>query len=217
MVPAPGSTAGTAIRRNIGNLGSIYDLAGSYDAFQTAQAAQQFSSNLPLYDVTNQQQMQNIYDWSQGKLGEDVIGALWQAGAERGLGRGAAEIDPNANAAYLRALGLTSYDVQQRAVPMFTEAMARTPRAELFKPESMMISPQMEQEAEYWADLYASMPDPRAAALEEEARLRRGINLGQGRTGGTQGSTWTSGVTTRHIPGAPGGGSGVGTLADWWS
>lgn len=193
MVPAPGTTAATAIRRNIGNLGGIYDLAGSMNMFSNAQAAQQLSQNLPLYDEVNRAQMENIQDWSEGIVSPDVINLLAQQAAERGGGGGQAEWSPNANAAYLRALGLTSQGLQRDAVGAFTEAIGRTPRGPMLDTSKFLISPQEEQEAEYWSNLYASMPNPQASAMAQRNLLNQGLQAGRG--GGFT-SSWGSGSST---------------------
>mgnify|MGYP001564777869 FL=1 len=56
-----------------------------------------------------------------GQLSPDVINQIAQRAAERGAGRGIVAGSPNANAAYLAAIGKTSYDVQQAGQRAFEE------------------------------------------------------------------------------------------------
>jgi hypothetical protein len=67
----------------------------------------------PKLDALTNQSLKNIGSGLQGQLSPDVIAGLTQRGAERGISVGSNS--PNAGAAILRAMGLTSMDVQQAA------------------------------------------------------------------------------------------------------
>lgn len=67
----------------------------------------------PKLDALTNQSLKNIGSGLRGELSQDVIQGLTQRGAERGLTVGSNS--PNAGAAMLRAMGLTSMDVQQAA------------------------------------------------------------------------------------------------------
>lgn len=76
-----------------------------------------------------------------GQVPADVISLLQQQGAERGAATGMAPGSPNANAAYLRALGLTSIDQQQRGEANLTSALGRNPGAPIVDPSRFVMTP----------------------------------------------------------------------------
>lgn len=76
-----------------------------------------------------------------GKVPADVIALLQQQGAERGAATGMDVSSPNANAAYLRALGLTSLQEQQAGQANLTAALGRNPGAPLTDPSRFVMTP----------------------------------------------------------------------------
>jgi hypothetical protein len=81
-----------------------------------------------------------IEDQLLGKVPEDVISLLGQQAAERGIATGMPG-SGNMNAAYLRALGLTSIGQQQQGQQNLSAAYARNPAAPIMNAESMVITP----------------------------------------------------------------------------
>lgn len=75
-----------------------------------------------------------------GRVPPDVIRMLQQSAAERGVGQGISG-SPNENAAYLRALGLTSLDLQKTGQENLTAALSRNPAARTFNPQEYMTTP----------------------------------------------------------------------------
>jgi hypothetical protein len=179
QVPLPPATAQEAITGNIGNLGSIYGLGAGLNQFQTAQAARQLQQNLPGYQGMITQSSGNIGQMLAGQVPSDVVTNLIQGAAERGIMTGSPG-SPNANSALLRALGLTSLGLQQTGEQELTQAIGRTPRPALFQPESMLVSPEQQQAAQYAQALYTAAPDPTAAAQASLATAGAGLRAGLG-------------------------------------
>lgn len=182
-VPDPVLSGNQAIAGNIANLGGIFDLAGGVNDFQTEQLLKQYSAGLPDYQALTQKASANIANELAGVVPPDVINQISQAAAERGVASGS-YMDPNSNAAYLKALGLTSLGLQQQGQSDLTAAVKRTPTAGLFNPQTMFVSPEQEQAAQMAANLYAAAPDPAQAAAEAERKALEGLKAGQGAAGG---------------------------------
>lgn len=175
--PSPTTTAAEAVSGNIGNLAGLYGLAGSVNAFNQAQAALGLERNLPGYGGMVAQSSRNIGAELAGQVEPDVLNELITTGAERGILTGGG---PNANAAWLRALGLTSQGQQQRGEANLTGAIARTPQAPLFNPATFFVTPEQQQAAAMHAATVAATPVPAQAAAAQEAAANRGLARGFG-------------------------------------
>lgn len=162
-VPNPIATAGQAVGGDIANLGQIYDLSKSVNSFNQGQLLNQYQSAIPNYSGMIAQQSGNIGQELQGQVPSDVINQIMQQAAERGIMTGSPG-GPNSNAAYLRALGLTSLGVQQQGTENLKTAIGEAPVAQPFDVSKMFITPEQQQQAQMAANLYASAPDPTAAA-----------------------------------------------------
>ena len=104
----------------------------------SGQANLALSRGLPQYGRLASQSSQNILGLLRGQVPEDVTQQIQQRGAERGVAMGSPG-SPNANAAWLRALGLTSLGLQQQGEQNLTGAVARTPIPELWNPLSLYV------------------------------------------------------------------------------
>lgn len=113
-----------------------------------------------------------------GSVPMDVQNLLAQQAAERGIGGVGAGTGQNVNAAYLRALGLTSLGQEQAGQQNLSAAYARNPAAPIFDPSSMLLTPSQSAQLELG---YQSEAD--RVALER-ARLAAEAARGGGRTGG---------------------------------
>lgn len=82
--------------------------------------------NLPGYQAMASKDTANIQANLGGYLAPDVLTMIQQQAAERGVATGGPG-SANTDAAYLRALGLTSLQLQQLGHQQLTEAMQRTP------------------------------------------------------------------------------------------
>ncbi len=165
LVPDPLSSAHTAITGNTQNLGNLYGLAGGLNQFNEQQLIDQLVQGLPGYQANIGQASANTASNLAGQLPPDVIRQMQIRAAERGI----AAPGPNANAAYLAAIGRNSLDLQNLGDQQLTAQIARTPKAPLYDPSQMFVQPDQIQQAASAANLYASAPNPAAAAAE---RLR---------------------------------------------
>lgn len=178
-VPSPAGTQAAAIGGNIGNLGSLYGLTGSLNTQIAQQAALPYQLNLPNYGAMTGQSSGNILSQLQGQVPQDVSNQLQQMAAERGISTGSIG-SPNANTALLRSLGLTSLGLQQQGEQNLTGAIQRTPTGQQFNPQSFLVTPQQQQEAQYLASLYQAAPNPAAAAHAGLKEAQSGLAAGLG-------------------------------------
>lgn len=194
-VSDPNASANAAIWGNLGNLSSIFNLAGGINQFGAQQAAGQYEANLPGYDALNRQSSENILSDLAGTVSPDVMALLAQTAAERGGASGITG-SPNSNAALLRALGLTSDALKARGQTELTGAIQRTPTSPLFNVASMLTTPDQQQAAQTYANLLAASPQPAAAAAAAIANAQKGLAAGQAAT--------HSGTTVGQSQGLPG-------------
>lgn len=170
QVPSPGDTAAGAIGWNLENLPAIHNILNDIDP-------------------TIGTRRGIIDDKLAGMVPEDVEYLLAQRAAERGIGGG------SVNADYLKALGLTSIG-QQREGAQEAGALAN----EVFGIQSpMFVTPGQAQEAQYLANLMASMPDPAAAGALAIALQRMGMRAGSG-AGNVPGAPPSPGGGAKAIP-----------------
>lgn len=227
VVPDPSSSASTAITGDISNLADLYDLAKSVNQFNTGQALSQYQSNLPNYDAMVSQSSQNILNNLQGKISDDVVSQLTQNAAERGVATGLGTGSANYNTALLKALGLTSMGLQQTGENQLTSAVQRTPTSQLFNTSSFLVTPEQQQEAQMYANYYASMPNPTTAANTNLNNAYRGINAGlnsatsPNKSSGTTGTTGSTTGGRNFYGGEPASstrtGRGSGTLSSYYT
>jgi hypothetical protein len=177
QVPSPGGSAAAAIGANLSNLPQSLDLARGMNQFNQDAVQRQLRSGLPLYDPLTIESSNNIMDMIQGEVPQDVINQILQVAAERGIITGTTGSE-NANAAMLRALGLTSLDLMQRGEQNLTAAIGRTPRGPLFDPSKMMVSPDEWQNAQMAANMYRSAPNPQAAGTRALGAAASGLSRG---------------------------------------
>jgi hypothetical protein len=174
VIPLPTQTQGGALGGNLANLGQIYGLTGGVNSAGAANAAGNLTANVP-----------GLAERSRGQLPMDVITQLLQQAAERGISTGAPG-GPNANAAYLRALGLTSLGVATDAGKEIEAGILSAPKVD---PNRLLISPEDQQQAEVMRAIYASAPDPASAAAASRANAQAGIGAGLGT--GNAGPWWS--------------------------
>lgn len=119
------------------NTQSISDLINSITRGAQSQALQ---ARIPGGPALEEQSSANIGSELRGELPTDVLNRLRQASAERGVATGSPG-SPNTNAAYLRALGLTSLDLTGRGQAELTTAEGRNPAAPIYDPSAQLITP----------------------------------------------------------------------------
>lgn len=189
QVPLPTTTAPGAVAGNIGSLGSIYGVAGPLNQFQQGQAALGLQKNLPGYTGLIAQSSQNIAQELRGEVPSDVVNEILQSAAERGITTGSPG-SPNANAAYLRALGLTSLGMQQQGEQNLTAAIGRTPQAAPLDVSRFLVTPEQQQEAAVANALYGAAPNPTAVAGANLGAASAGLAAGRGSIGAPTFPTW---------------------------
>ncbi len=142
---------------------------------------QRAASQLPGYSADVANIGSNITSETAGQLPADVIRALQQAGAERGIATGSPGSD-NSNAAYLRALGLTSLDLTNMGQKNLTGFLPSLPGYELSQNPNFYVNPEQKYGRDLQSSVFSSAPDPLAA---QEAALRAaGSGYGVGRGSG---------------------------------
>jgi hypothetical protein len=162
-VPDPTSSAAGAIAGNSANLPGIEGITGSIDTANQAQLEQNYNMAIPNYAALTQQASNVTGQELNGQVPQDVISQLLQQAAERGIMTGGAG-SPNTNAAYLRALGLTSLGQQQTGMGNLSQIIQEAPKAPLMDASSLFVTADQEQQANAARELYASAPIPSAAA-----------------------------------------------------
>lgn len=156
--------------------------ANQLNKFMGNQALQQFNANLPGYANAVGQRMENTQQMLEGDLPQDVVNQIAQQSAERGVGGGG--VSPNSNAAYLRALGLNSLDMQQQGAKQLSDNIADTPTAELWNPASLWVPTVLGQQEASAARSMLPQPTP-------QANLSTGLNP-PGGFGAGMGYNWNS-------------------------
>lgn len=210
QVPNPIGSQGDVLGGNIGNLGSLYNLATGVGSASAAGAGTQVEQNLPGFRAATGQSMGNISSLLKGEIPQDVQNLIAQQAAERGVMMGSPD-SPNAGASLLRSLGLTSLGLQQQGEQNLSAAIGRTPTGPAFNPSSMLVTPAQQYEAQLLANYLAAAPIPSSAAAANMNALNRGIGRGQGAGGGGGGNQmpFPTGNTTT---GSGALGFGFGTL-----
>lgn len=120
-----------------GNLEEITNLINTLNLTAQQQAN---AARIPNATGLETQSSANIQSQLSGQLPADVVNQIAQAAAERGVAGGVSG-SPNDTAAYLKALGLTSYDMTQAGQQNLTAALGRNPAAATVDPSSFVITP----------------------------------------------------------------------------
>lgn len=204
-VPDPTDTARQAISGGISSLSDLYSLGTGLSNITAAEARNQYEQNLPGYGALTSKASSNIGEDLAGTLPADVVALLQSSAAERGVSTGSPD-SPNSNAAYLRAMGLTSLGRKDLGQQELTAAIGRTPTGPLFNPASMLVTPDQQQAAAAAQDLYNSAPNPFLAAQERKRLALEGLGAGAGSIGGAPGISRTRADPFSFGPGFTGGG-----------
>ena len=162
-MPNPTATAAAANAGNAANLPGFEGTAANLNTFNQGQLLGQYNMAIPNYAALTQTASGNAMQQLQGDVPQDVINQILQGAAERGI-TGGMPASPNSNAAYLRALGLTSIGQQQTGMQNLAQLVSQAPIAPIFNPAQMFVSPQDMQEAQYMANVLKASPSPEAAA-----------------------------------------------------
>lgn len=194
-VTDPAAAAREAIRQNLAGLGTSEDLAAKLNKFNLAEVTKQYQAGIPNYGAMAGQSSANIMAALRGEVPADVLAQLQTGAAERGIATGMPG-SPAANAAYLRALGLTSLGQQKYGEEALTGAVARMPRTGLYDVTKGFTTPQNIIEAANQANIYAAAPDPYQAAMAAQQAALAGLRAG--RTAG--GISPASSIASKYAP-----------------
>lgn len=156
----------------------------------------QYTKRLPGYSEMATQSSANINNLLKGEVPADVLYQLGQQAAERGVSQGVPG-SQFANSEYLRALGLTSLDLQKQGETEFTGAMGRIKDIPFFDISKYLVTPEAEQTAGEKAATLAGAPNPSAAAAAEKRNLTEGLNAG------SETPKWQTGVELFNDPTSP--------------
>lgn len=135
------------------------NVANTTNKFMTQQAMNPYLANLPNYAGNSFQRSQNTSSMLAGQLPQDVTNLISQSAAERGIGGGSPG-SQNSNAAFLRMLGLTSLDLQNKGSAQFSQEIADTPVPELWNPASLFVPTELgkQQTQAAQSGLYSAKP-----------------------------------------------------------
>lgn len=117
-----------------------YGLAAQGNRFMQQQAQMPFLQGLPGYAGMLRQRSGNTASLLQGQVPTDVLQQIQQRGMERGLSTGVRGDSPNANASWLRALGLTSLGLQQQGSQQLSQSIADVPVPALWNPLDLYLA-----------------------------------------------------------------------------
>jgi len=114
-----------------------YGLANQANQFMSNQARLPFLMNLPGYGRNTGLRAGNTTSFLQGQVPLDVVQQLQQRGGERGIATGIRGEGPNANASWLRALGLTSLGLMQQGSQQLSQEIKDTPYPPMWSPMAL--------------------------------------------------------------------------------
>jgi hypothetical protein len=123
---------------NSGGNVPLGELANNTNQFMTNQSILPFLQNLPGYANAVGQRSENTQQMLQGQLPQDVVNQISTRAAERGIAGGSPG-GPNANAAYLSALGLNSLQMMNQGSQQLSQSIQDTPVPELWNPMSLYV------------------------------------------------------------------------------
>jgi len=135
---AGGYTGSTSTYGGTGGRSVSSPLEATLANIAAQQAANQ--ARIPNAPALEGQSSKMIEDQLLGRVPGDVTDLLGQSAAERGIATGMPG-SGNMNAAYLRALGLTSIGQQESGQRNLSAAYARNPGAPIMNAENMVITP----------------------------------------------------------------------------
>lgn len=176
----PTAAAGAAQKFNLGSATDLENISDRINQINLAatKAAQQ--ARIPGETALETKSSANIAADLAGQVDPDTQALLAQQAAERGISGGFDPSSPNASAAYLRALGLTSYGRKAAGQQELSGAVARNPAAPIFDPTTQLLTPYQGAQLELG---YQTEAD-RAAEEQRRLDLEAARGGGGGRGGG---------------------------------
>ncbi len=144
---------GTAVGANKQFLPQVTELGRSISGNTEEELLNNLRLALPGYDASVSKSMGNIGSLQSGQIPLDVKNLIAQQAAERGVATGLYD-SPNANAALLRSLGLTSLGLQGEGEKQMTALVGRTPQAQPFDISKLMLNPTDLYESNLLSNIY---------------------------------------------------------------
>lgn len=214
-VPDPKKSVADYISGWKENMPAYTELIKAINDEANRQAKANLEANLPGYGANQAQLSANIGDLLSGKISQSTINNMATAAAERGIVTGGG---PNANAAYLRALGLTTEGLKAQGAQQFAQQIAQTPLGKQIDWATFTSLANEQQQWEYLASVLRASPDPAAAAALNMMMAQAGQRTGYGAGGGISNpsigagqaaaSNWLANLTNSLWSGSGGGSSG---------
>jgi len=198
---SPGAGQQAALTEDISSMGRIGQLGNLYNTQQNQAAMSQYTSNLPGFQSSWNQAATNTGQQLQGQIPSDVTNLETQLMAERGIMGGQTMTNsPNANAAWLRAMGQTSQGEMQQGMSNLSGMMQEMPKGSLFNPNEFLVTPMQQYQAQQNSYGIEAQPDPTLSTLNKEIMSFGGMAsgnylgglMGSGMQGGSAGSGTTS-------------------------
>lgn len=184
----------TAAQTNLGALPSIEQLTNQINQLNIASQQAANLARIPGEAGLEATSSANIANLLAGNVSPSTINLLGQQAAERGVATGS-PAGASTQADYLRALGLTSEQLQAMGQTELSGAVARNPAAKLFDPTTQLLTPAQTGQLN----------------LQQQSLALQAARLAaQGAGGGGAGGAVTTG-TTGGAPGFAGGGLSPGT------
>jgi hypothetical protein len=134
------ATAQQAPASNLENASSITAITNLIDSLNRSAQTSANQARVPNAPALEQASSGNIGSELSGQIPASVLAQIGEAAGERGVATGSPG-SPNANAAWARALGLTSLDLTNMGQQNLSAAYARNPAAPLYDPSQMLLSP----------------------------------------------------------------------------
>lgn len=182
VVPDPLKYIQEAIDSYMKQLPTLQQAATKQTETNQALALKQITDLYPQFMANTSQLGANIGDWSKGLISPGTVNTITQAMAERGAARGMGPSSPNINAALARVLGLTSEELQQRALTGQNTLLAGLPKTTPVSVSSLGITPENIFSslfgAQQLANLYAAAPNPADAYNLAMQNATRGLSAG---------------------------------------
>lgn len=186
QVPNPIASLGEVLTGNIGQLGSLYNLAKGVGSANAAGAGTALEANAPGTLGNIATAGGNITSLLHGQIPQDVQNLIAQQAAERGVAIGSPD-SANASANLLRSLGLTSLGLQSQGLSNLGSLIGMTPTGPAFNAGNMLVDPNQQQAWQYLANMLNAAPIPGMAARANQNAFGRGLGAGQGAGGGPTG------------------------------
>jgi hypothetical protein len=221
------STIGSVYNPSFGDLQNTADAVNRINlgATKTAQGAR-----IPNATGLESQSSKDIAAQLRGEVPSDVLALLGQQGAEGAVGSGS-----SSQAAYLKALGLTSIGQMKTGQENLTSALARNPAAPIFDVGSQIVTPyqqanlDLSQQAQDLAKQKETVAEQIAlqqAALQNE-QSKKNLLSGQIIQGGLGDQSFVGGGSSNYSSGSdqpgwwnnwglPPSTISTGTYADTW-